>query len=157
MTERLSEIERLYHAALERDESEWKSFLDEACGGDEDLRREVDSLLVYSKDASDFIESPAIEAVAKALAETTKHNGADFAHTDLSGTTIAQYGVLSHVATGGMRIVYKARDKRLGRVVALKFLPEHFSNNPSALARFDREVRSASALNHPNICTIYEV
>jgi serine/threonine-protein kinase len=145
-------IEELYHAVLDQPAGEQQRFLDRACGGDRELRAEVESLLSFTETATGFIEEPALNLAARLMASELAT-----APDLLTGTSIGNLRVLGKIGEGGMGVVYEADDTRLGRKVALKFLPPWIAANAKDLERFEREARAASALNHPHILTIHSV
>ena len=147
--ERWQQIEQLCHAALEREENQRAPFLEEACRGDESLRREVEFLLEQETEAKDFLEAPALEVAAQAHAERQV--------LSMLGKEIGTYKILSLLGSGGMGEVYLAEDRTLDRKVALKFLPEEMRRDETARKRFLREAKSAAALDHAFICHIHEV
>jgi Tol biopolymer transport system component/predicted Ser/Thr protein kinase len=148
--ERWKQVERLYHEALERSEEARAAFLASACAGDEELLREVHSLLAYEAEAELFIESPALEAAARLMAR-------EGAAPLNPGQRIRQYEVVSALGAGGMGEVYLARDTRLERRVAIKVLSAESARDPESIRRFLSEAKTASSLNHPNIVTIHEI
>ena len=140
--ERLRQIEELYHSARECERDERTSFLVEACRDDEELLREVASLL--AQDSEGALERPVSKIAASLLGDSPR--------TQLTpGTKLGPYEILSRLGEGGMGEVYRARDLRLGRTVAIKTVNEEFTG------RFLREARAISALNHSHICALYDI
>ena len=146
--ERWQQIESIFQQALACHSSNRASFLAEACSGDSELRREVESLLAANADAGSFIKSPTAEMTAQRMAED---------HIKSARQAIGPYKIISRLGAGGMGEVFLGEDSRLGRKVALKLLPDYFASDEDRLGRFKREARAASALNHANVATIYEI
>jgi serine/threonine protein kinase len=145
MADRWQDVSRLYHAALARDAGEREVFLREACGADEALRQEVASLLAQGASAEGFLGTPAVAVAA----------GLGSARSPLVGRRIGVYEIQAAIGAGGMGDVYRARDTKLGRDVAIKVLPPIFVADRERRARFEREARLLASLNHPNIAAIH--
>jgi Tol biopolymer transport system component/serine/threonine protein kinase len=142
-------VEGLYYRIAAVPAEERVALLDEACHGDPELRREVEALLEARDRAGDFL-SP--EGLVRQIADMTPEPA-----VPRIGTTLGNYEIVAALGAGAMGEVYRARDTRLGRDVALKVLPAHVTHDSSRIVRFQSEARAASSLNHPNAVTIYEI
>src|SRR5262245_5481922 len=149
---RWGQIKEIYDRALDLSREERESFLAEACAGDADLRREIETLLAAHADAGTFLESPAVEVAARKIVADEIISPAP----QLIGRELANYRIVSLLGRGGMGEVYLAQDRRLSRNVALKLLPTQFVGDKRRVLRFEQEARAISLLNHPNIVTMFE-
>src|SRR6266705_3035453 len=140
-------LKEIFHEALALAPAERHTYLDHACDGNASLRQAVESLLKSHEETGNFVDAPAYQAAAEML------TGGEFK----SGQTVAHYKIVSLIGEGGMGRVYLAEDAKLHRKVSLKFLSTNFTQDHERLRRFEQEARAVSALNHPNILTIYEI
>src|SRR5215475_5177124 len=150
---RWEQIKEIYGRAIDLCGDEREGFIAGTCACDADLRREIETLLAAHADAGAFLQSPAVEVVAREIVADEEISPAP----QLIGRELANYKIISLLGRGGMGEVYLAEDKRLRRKVALKLLPAQFVNDVERVRRFEREAAAASATNHPNIVTIHEI
>jgi eukaryotic-like serine/threonine-protein kinase len=147
--ERLRQIEERYHAALELPPDEREGFIKESCGDDEELRREIETLLDVKRSDNSFFETPPLSLAAEMFSTERQ--------TNLAGKAISHFKIIRLLGAGGMGEVYLAEDTKLHRRIALKVLTSQFESDHERINRFKKEALAISALNHPNIITIYSI
>ena len=146
--ERWQQVSRILETVLGRDPNQRAAHLDEVCANDAALRREVESLLAASEHVGSLLDAPAMKLAAPLFVVDPTNS--------MLGQSIGRYNILSALGAGGMGDVYLAHDTRLGRKIALKLLPAHFTTDKDRLRRFEQEAHAASTLSHPNVCVIHE-
>ena len=146
--EQWEKVSEIYHAASEIEPDKWPTFLGDACGGDADLRREIETLLAAGGAAENFISNPVVGDLASEILDS---------QAIAEGQMLGHYRIVSKIGSGGMGEVFHAVDTKLDRNVALKTLSSVYGKDPKFLKRFRNEARAAATLNHPNVATVYSV
>jgi Serine/threonine protein kinase len=147
--DRWQQVDKIFQAAIELGPDERTDFLNETCGTDEELRREVESLISSDSERLSLFDAPAFETAVGLFATDQPELK--------EGQVLGNYKIISLLGVGGMGEVYLAEDSELGRRIAIKLLPAEFTKDKERLRRFRQEARAASALNHPNILTIHQI
>src|SRR5688572_20414566 len=155
--DRWRKVDELFDAVLERDPKDRAAFLDQVCGSDRELRREVEKMLAYDQKAEDFIQTDVFNAAAKLITKPLTSDSIDDARFIPGDVLSNRYRIVGLLGRGGMGEVYRADDLKLKQPVALKFLPESLTTNGAALARFYREVSVARQISHRHVCRVYDI